>query len=443
MVVGTVERRAAEAATPRRGFRIPRSSVLVKLAALAALVAVAAVITVGWVLARAAQEDILEARTTIHQTIVDGFVAEGLLPVHSGNLAALDDAVDLRLLGGETVRVKLWDPNGTVVYSDAPGIIGQRFDLGDNVSEALDGFADVEIDDLDAVENVSERRLGSLIEYYLPVVVDGEIVGAFEIYEESSAFTDSLDEIRRHVWVAVGFGVGALAVAFACVAAAWVSGSDRRRRQAEALLGDVLTAADDERRRIVGALHDDIGQPLYRVLYGLQGSAARIPQADVQAELVGLEGLVRGIDVALRTELRVLHAGLVEGDDLRGALERLAVATRRESSLEVEVLGGIEGTEISSAAATALFRAAQEAVINARKHADATRITIDLRSDRTRAVVVVEDDGRGWNETSGMGLATTRQRLASIGGTLRIRRRSPSGTRFIATVPVVPSVVAR
>jgi signal transduction histidine kinase len=325
MVVGTLERDVA-VSVPRRSIGVPRSSTLVRLAAIAALVSVVAVLAVGVILANAAQNDLLGARAATHQTIVDGFVEEGLLPVSDSSFDALDRAVDLRLLGGETVRVKLWDRSGVVVYSDVDDIIGQAFEIGDNVTRALSGATVVEVDDLEALENVAERSLGGLIEYYLPIAVDGRVAGAFEIYEESSAFTASLDELKGHVWTAVGIGVGAIAIAFAAVAAGWIVASDRKRRLAEALLGEVLTAGDDERRRILGSLHDDIGQPLYRVLYGLEGSCARISDPDVRAELAILEELVRGIDGALRTELRVLHAGLVEGDDLRA--EAVAMGIR-------------------------------------------------------------------------------------------------------------------
>jgi len=216
---------------------------------------------------------------------------------------------------------------------------------------------------------------------------------------------------------------------------AWILGVNRRRREAESLLGEVLTASDDERRRIVGSLHDDIGQPLYRVLYGLEGVTARLDTPALTREIDGLKVLVREIDGALRTELRTLHSGLVDGDDFDAALERLAEATRFESGLAVEVTGSVRGVRLSSTGATALFRATQEAVINARKHASASVLRIRVAPVSTGVEVTVEDDGVGWGERDGMGLSTTRQRLAAIGGGLRVKRLSPRGTRFVAYVP--------
>ncbi|MDH4115952.1 MAG: hypothetical protein OEX04_13680 [Acidimicrobiia bacterium] len=439
MIIGTLTEEAPPATTagvPRTRHR-PRPTRLVSLALVAAVVAVAADIAVGVIVAEAARADLLRARASIHQSIVDGFVEDGLLPLPGDPVSAeaLDEAVELKLLGGEAVRVKLWDVTGEVLYSDAEELIGQRFELGENVLAALSGNPGIEVDETDGAENETEAGFGSLIEYYLPVTDGGAVVAAFEIYEESSAFTSSLKEIRGHVWTAVAIGVAAIGIGMGAVMLAWILGVNRRRREAESLLGEVLTASDDERRRIVGSLHDDIGQPLYRVLYGLEGVTARLDTPALTREIDGLKVLVREIDGALRTELRTLHSGLVDGDDFDAALERLAEATRFESGLAVEVTGSVRGVRLSSTGATALFRATQEAVINARKHASASVLRIRVAPVSTGVEVTVEDDGVGWGERDGMGLSTTRQRLAAIGGGLRVKRLSPRGTRFVAYVP--------
>jgi signal transduction histidine kinase len=185
---------------------------------------------------------------------------------------------------------------------------------------------------------------------------------------------------------------------------------------------------------VIGALHDDVGQPLYRVLYGLEGCLERTTSTELTAELQRLDDLVRGIDRSLRSELRILHAGLVEGEDLYEALERLADATSRESGIETTVTGSsVPG--LSSTAATALFRGAQEAVINARKHARPHSVTIDLRPHRGGAMVEIVDDGRGWNGKEGMGITTTRQRLAALDGNLDVARNLARGTVVRAWVP--------
>ncbi|MGI8516507.1 MAG: sensor histidine kinase [Acidimicrobiia bacterium] len=413
-----------------------------QLAVVAGLVAIGAVLTIGFVVGRTAREDLLNARTAIHHGVVTDLVDQGLIPIRPNDaraIAALDNAIRLRLLGGETIRVKLWSPEGQVLYSDASELIGRSFEVDNGIATALAGGSTVEVDDLAGIENESEQGIGEpLLEFYLPVVADGEIVGAFEVYEVANSFLTSLARIRSQVWTAVSVGLGALVVAFGSVSIRLAQGLDRRRREAEQHLAELLTAAEDERRRIVGSLHDDIGQPLYRIQYGLEGCLQHLDDGEVASELRRLVELVSGIDSSLRSELRVLYSGLVEGDGLADALDRLADATRFEGGLEVEVTGG-EVAGVSGTAATALFRATQEAVINARKHAQASKITIDLRGGPGRAVVTVSDNGRGWNGRIGIGLATTHQRLVALNGSMRIERRGNRGTRVFVSVPTASS----
>ncbi|MBA2725402.1 MAG: hypothetical protein H0U53_05380 [Actinobacteria bacterium] len=416
-----------------------RIAELGRLALVAGLIAAGAVLAVGFVVSRAAHHDLLATRATIHQAVVNDLVAQGLIPIDPANpqaLTELDAAIRLRIVGGETMRVKLWSPEGEILYSDAAQLIGRRFDLDTDVSTALAGGTSVSVDDLAGAESITEQSLGlSLLEFYLPVVSGGEVVAAFEIYEHAGSFSNSLADIRNDVWTAVAIGLGALVVAFGSVAIRYARGHDYRRREAEHLLAEVLTAGDDERRRIVGALHDDIGQPLYRIQYGLEGCLRHLEKGAVASEINHLIAMVSDIDASLRSELRILHSGLVEGDGLEEALDRLARATRSEGGLEVEVTGG-ELPSLSGTAATALFRAAQEAVINARKHAQASRITIDLRQGSSTATITVSDNGRGWNGRMGIGLVTTRQRLAALDGSMLIERGRSKGTRVRLSVPI-------
>lgn len=408
------------------------------LAVLASVVSVAAVLGIGLVVAHLAWTDLLRARTVIHQGVVDELVRQGVLPLDQADpaqLEALDEAVRLRLIGGEAIRVKLWTEDGLIAYSDEPSLIGTRFPLSEHVAEALDGTAGVEVGDLSAAENVTERHLGSFLEFYLPVRVGDRVAGVFEVYEESSTFRATIDEIRGHVWVAVVSGLIALSIAFGSLATTYSRSLNRRRREAEVLLGQVLTAGDDERRRIVGALHDEIGQPLYRVSAGLETSLDRSTDPEVALELIRLQSLVKEIDSALRSELQVLHSGLVEGDGLLEALDRLARATRQESGIEVVVRAGAVD-DLPSTVATVLFRVAQEAMINARKHANPSRIVLEVGTTAALARLTVVDNGRGWDGRVGLGLTTARERLAAIDGRLEVARRAGGqGTVVTAEVP--------
>jgi two-component system sensor histidine kinase UhpB len=275
-----------------------------------------------------------------------------------------------------------------------------------------------------------------LIEFYLPVSDDtGEVVAVFEVEQKVDALEHHLADVRRNTWLSIGLGLGVLSIFMGSLTLAGARAIDRRRRQAEELLGELLRAQDTERKRIVGSLHDDVGQPLYRLLYGLEGSRVKLDEGHpVREELSTMEGLVRQVDQTLRDELRLLHQSDADDLGLRAALAELVEAVRTESGLEVE-LRLDTGPVAVGLGPSVLFRAAQEALINVRKHADAGHVVVELTETDDRLSLDVTDDGVGYGRQKGLGLTTTRERLDAVGGGLRVRRRRGGGTVFHAWVP--------
>jgi two-component system sensor histidine kinase UhpB len=237
------------------------------------------------------------------------------------------------------------------------------------------------------------------------------------------------------VWFSIALGLIVLMLFLGVLAFAGARASQRRRRQTEMLLSDLLEARESERRRIVGALHGDVGQPLYRLLYGIEGSRAKIDQPEViDEELQRLSELVRDIDAILRAELRLLHRAEIADVGLGPAIAELVETTRTEAGLDIELSYEVEGT-VDNVPGSALLWACEEGLFNVRKHADASRVTVRVwRSGATLSVEVV-DDGVGVDGPEGLGLRTTRERLSAIGGGLDVRRQRGGGTRFGAWVP--------
>ena len=97
-------------------------------------------------------------------------------------IAALDSAFQAGLNDGQLVRIKLWSPDGEVLYSDQHELIGQRFPIDGDLQEGLDGELTAGVSHLDKAENVDERQFGELLEVYVPVRFGTEHEGAFEIY---------------------------------------------------------------------------------------------------------------------------------------------------------------------------------------------------------------------------------------------------------------------
>lgn len=409
-----------------------------RLALLGIVLSLGIAIALGFSIPNSAQRHLLDAQAENIAVIALEFV-ENIPPEtlsDTGVLDSFDQELRLRLLGGDTARVKVWAPDGTIIYSDAGELIGQRFELAAPAVAALKGESSHKVSDLSDPAHEIDREIGELIEFYLPITSDdGAVIGALEVEQRSDALRSTLGHIRRNVWVSITFGLGLLTLFMASLVLAGARALNRRRRRAEDLLGDVVAAQETERRRIVGSLHGDVGQPLYRLLYGLEGSRGKVSEPEVIDELQRLEDLVREIDGTLRAELRLLHRSEVEDIGLEPALQELAATTRTETDLDIDVdfqlNGGLNPTQ-----SAALFWAAEEGLINARKHAAASKVTLRLWQESIRAVLEVADDGSGVARSEGIGLATTRERLDAIGGGLEVMPRRGGGTILRAWVPV-------
>lgn len=413
-----------------------------RLALVGILLSIGVAVGLGVWLPEVVTLHVLRARAEFMGSIGNELAARGLLPVGPPGSTAyheLDEQVRLQLIGGETVRVKVWTTDGTIVYSDDPQLIGQHFGLSPAAQAALGGATSFKISDLSEPAHATERYLGQLLEFFVPVhAPGGAVVGLMEVEQRVGAVNATRRHVEGAVWLSVGLGVGLLGLFMGGLTLAGARTLSRRRQQAEALLGELIRVQEKARLRIVGSLHDDVGQPLYRLLYGLEGSRSRLGAGHpVATELAHLEDLVREVDRTLRAELRFLHRRIPDDLDLPTALTALVDMTRRETGLAVELAVDVDGgLGLDPVPKAALIQAAGEAVTNARKHAEALTVTIRLSKRRGRAVVEVDDDGKGVSGPDGLGITTTRERLQAIGGGLVVHSRRGGGTSFRAWVPI-------
>jgi signal transduction histidine kinase len=176
---------------------------------------------------------------------------------------------------------------------------------------------------------------------------------------------------------------------------------------------------------------------MYRLLYGIEGSRAKLDPSDpIAVELDHLADVVREMDGTLRNELRLLHFELAADAGLATALEELADLTRLETDLEVDLAIDL-GYEPAAVYRTEVYRAAREAITNVRRHADAKRISVHLTGENHRLTLEVIDDGVGTDRMKdpGLGLSTTRQRFRALDGDVTLERVGSGGTRFSAWLP--------
>ena len=102
-------------------------------------------------------------------------LSNGVVGGDAASLAAIDALVVDGVLRDPIVRVKIWAPDGTIVYSDVPELIGERFDLGtDELAALRTNTVEADISNLSEPENRFERDFGQLLEVYLPVATPTE-----------------------------------------------------------------------------------------------------------------------------------------------------------------------------------------------------------------------------------------------------------------------------
>ena len=210
------------------------------------------------------------------------------------------------------------------------------------------------------------------------------------------------------------------------------------------LLRRVVTAQEDERRRIARDLHDQLGQQLTALRLALERHQAANSYTANGAidEALALTGRIgRDVDF-LAWELR---PAALDEIGLIAALPRFIAQWSAHVAIAAEFrLHGFEAGQLEPDAAVAYYRIAQEALNNIAKHAQASRVDVVLATTDGQVVLVVEDDGLGFEVTGephwdrGLGLASMQERAALGGAALDIESTPGQGTSVFVRRPIQP-----
>lgn len=218
----------------------------------------------------------------------------------------------------------------------------------------------------------------------------------------------------------------------------------RAEREARTLGGRLITAYEDEGRRLARELHDDITQRLAGVaieaatLGRIAEPAARTAaEQSIGSELSRLSRDVHALAYRLHPSV-IDDLGLAEA--LRIECDRAARHGAAQVDFDDDAAHGSERGE----RALCLFRVAQEALRNAVRHAQARHIQVRLRHEAGGMAVSVVDDGVGFDpaaerERASLGLASMHERIALLGGRLDLRSRPGQGTTVTAWLPTQPA----
>jgi signal transduction histidine kinase len=130
------------------------------------------------------------------------------VPMHGERYDRFHAFVQESIVSERTARVKLWAKDGTVIYSNDPAGIGQKFPTKPSLLKALHGENAIEVKIPKDPENARERFLGTLMEVYTPIIFPGTTVpqGAFEIYQYYEPTAQRITDLRHWTFGAIGAG---------------------------------------------------------------------------------------------------------------------------------------------------------------------------------------------------------------------------------------------
>jgi PAS domain S-box-containing protein len=266
-----------------------------------------------------------------------------------------------------------------------------------------------------------ERARGIVIAKLRHVLGSGE-TATYEF--ESRAHSENIEYFDNRAVLVRDDGIGT-----------GISISMRNITERKRLEHEILEVASRERQAIGRDLHDGLGQELTGVALMLRGLATRIQHQS--PEVIGyVNEIVTLVNQSIEST-RSLARGLlpVPGDSggLQFALRALAARSRDLYSLEVNFRGEVwPQLTLTEAAASHIYRIAQEALTNAARHGRASKVEIFLSVTQNNFILQISDDGvglgKGHKSASGMGLRIMRYRAGMIGATFEIGPNRPRGT---------------
>lgn len=213
------------------------------------------------------------------------------------------------------------------------------------------------------------------------------------------------------------------------------------------LIKRLLTAQEDERRRIARELHDEMGQSVTALIMNLERTRLKVEEGRgvTAADLERLQRLAEATLEEVRKMIYDLRPTVLDDLGLPAALRWYIRSQIEPRGLAVDLTVRLGDIRLGPLLETAIFRIAQEALWNVVKHAGATRADVELVQDDGRLSLRVRDNGHGFRAGSppgravlrgGVGLGGMQERAALLGGTLRITSTPESGTEVVAEFPL-------
>ncbi len=285
----------------------------------------------------------------------------------------------------------------------------------------------------------------------IPLLAGGRVIGLYALDKaEAGAFT-----VLHQQYAEALAAQAAVAIQNALLFEQVRNGREKLRLLAQ----QIVTTQEDERLRVSRELHDEAGQALTALKIGLAVTLRTISDSDggissteslptiqlLQKELQNAVNLCELTMDQIRLLAHNLRPAALDDLGLSPALEGFCDDFAERTHLSIEFQHQESLPDVPDVIGITLYRFLQEALTNVARHADATKIDVQLRMDETAVTLSVTDNGQGFElspshlsttHSSGIGLAGMQERLQLLGGQFRITSNPGQGTSLTATIPL-------
>jgi two-component system CheB/CheR fusion protein len=217
--------------------------------------------------------------------------------------------------------------------------------------------------------------------------------------------------------------------------------SETYRAEIRALAAQLITAQEEERRRVSRELHDSLCQKLASLALDVENLAVALPSpAATRARLQDLGARTIKVSEEARHIAYELHPSVLDDLGLVVSLKELCDEFSKTEKMRVDFNAGKLPVLVPQKIASGLYRIAEESLRNVAKHAKAKRLSVALAVRDHGLVLSLEDDGIGFAPQAvkgkgGLGLVSIGERARIVGGTLSIDSKPGAGTRISVRVP--------
>jgi signal transduction histidine kinase len=440
----------------------------------------AGTLVIGWWIGEQVEDSVVHRIGGVTALYVDSFVAphvqsltdkKDLTPADRAGLAELLAGTPL---GKKIISLKIWDPDGTVLYSSDVGQVGKKFPIDEGLEDALRGSIYSEISERTEKEEAEHGGpRGRVIETYTPLHADrlGKVIAAAEFYQSPVEIDREAGVAQRRSWLTVA---GTMLVMYLMLFMLVRRGSRTIDRQQHDLSEKVMqltelnaqntvlhqrvkraaeraTALNEHfLQRISADIHDGPGQDLGFALMRLKSVAEDKNTENCPNQQWLAENLapVRAAVQAALTDLRSISGDLQLPDIEHLNVEQLAARVVRDyenkTTAKVGLESSIPGVGATERVKITVYRLLQESLANAFHHAKCENCRIVLGAHGETLLVEVIDDGPGFDlpaamEKGRLGLAGMRERVEVLGGTFELVSGLGQGTTVRASLPLVSS----